>query len=248
MTTGVGESPEQRLDRLFELDEAYPACTKTDHALAHWCLEIDETIATNKDVIRHPGTVMIPIVPEQDLFAEVSIDANEKMVLKIQNTGELIDLGIWSPGEGRAIISDAVNTHMRYEFFCMLNNRSPRKCRSMFHGLTQELQYRAILEENDTEKKSAVFIMIHYEMCPPCFSKWLTMLGNLSSQQTNYGLAGVTSAAASSQVLQKAARRAGKNAAQASKATAQVTVNITKQHYPFPVQQFEKLIKNSQQI
>lgn len=157
-----------------EEDPNWPICLDHfDKGDKHWCelTRADMLVALDGESIS-PGTrVLVPIVPEYDIYAEVSLDvtllagimcglALVKETDAFSLDEELIPLGLHTLGEGRFVISSTIQAWM--EGF------EPLRCEYHNHSYKQEMEY-------EQGKYSAVFkkanraCLTMYGKCYPCW-------------------------------------------------------------------------------
>lgn len=162
-----------------EEDPSWFECT--EHGKRHWCPNTGTHYAMGGDVGRlQPGMrYCVPVFPADHIFAEVSIGDEAvvpehawplalvgREVLSFSDDEALIDLGLWTPYEGRRSISILLMD--------MCLSLSNLECKSSRHGFSQE---RAL----QTFSQSAItWSLLWAGMCPACHSG-IRPSGNVSA-------------------------------------------------------------------
>jgi hypothetical protein len=163
-------------------DATWPVCLPHD-SKRHWCDWTRGILLESKDRIEPGGRYCIPIVPLHELYGEVSVDVNElapgmyalAVVTMTEDsdfsdvfgggiTENLVDLGIWQPGEGRLAIARVVKDWMEGEY-------SDQICYAPSHGFSQEMQFADMMKSTNepSHRELNAWCLITYRMCWPCY-------------------------------------------------------------------------------
>lgn len=152
--------------------------------LKHWCASTRQFLLEGRDAshITWGLRYCIPIAPEEDWWAEVSI-ATEKlagisgMLYLIKRNDafsteeEEVSLGLWTQGEGRASMSYALNS--------WIDSQDTEKCTWRGHGFEEEMKWQALQKSaNSKGKKIDRWCLAYYGCCSICWA-----FGNAASQQ-----------------------------------------------------------------
>jgi hypothetical protein len=161
-------------------DGLWPACD--DHGggglgVKHWCEWTLGFMRENKDAAAiQPGLrYCVPVLPAYDIYAEVSIDARlianmsaELNLVKTdpfdQTNEELIQMGLWTIGEGRFIIASTLLSWAE---------NAPAQCSSVGHALEEEMQVKALRSTEMGVKMNGWFLAYH-KSCKPCYDKMVS--------------------------------------------------------------------------
>lgn len=148
-------------------DVTWPRCKL--HNERHWCDWTRSFLIEGGDAseIGLGERISAPINPFEDLYATVSIDAEElfpgcaKLAVIVEHAlqdEELIDIGLWSKGEGRMAISSVL-----LEWCRGLPNGAD--CQNSLHNLTAEAGLKSGLQK---ELKSVLWTLATRKMCLAC--------------------------------------------------------------------------------
>lgn len=131
----------------------------------------------------------VPIVPALDVWGEVAIDSEALapgmaymyLVKSVPFTQaeDLIQLGLWSRGEGRASIAGVIEDWIK--------SQDGSECKNSSHGFKEETRIKSLSHGEAFNKANSWSILIN-SMCLPCFEKWNKVTSNIGS---NFGLGGV---------------------------------------------------------
>lgn len=180
-------------------DVTWPVCDQ--HTDSHWCSHVRDLLALDEDAksIEAGSRYCIPIVPESDLYAEISIDPEQigiahrlalvKTSLHEQfgmDNEELVYLGMWTPGEGRRVICDIVADWT-------LANSEGAVCEYYSHSFKEEMYIQNVLSKEELSSvlsRSHHWTLAFYKKCFPCYQKALRPLGMASEgwTATSFGL------------------------------------------------------------
>lgn len=166
-------------------DATWPDCTlhpddnsPGSQAAHHWCDWTREYLikGLDADEIRFDlGSIAVPIVPQHDLYAELTIGEevipglsymlklvvpNESMPFSQPDDDELVDLGLYTRGEGRLIMATAANDWASgYGGVCKANS----------HGFPEEMLVQGAQNANDTPMLKAIkWCIAYYKRCYFC--------------------------------------------------------------------------------
>lgn len=157
-----------------EEDALWPTCNS--HNKKHMCEDTMKAMGEGLDASSiEPGVyISVPVFPKERLMATVSIGSEAIVpdicyplaVVKEQRFAdpEIIDIGVWSKGEGRKAISYTVQAWVRAEFSSKGN-----ACPSERHGLKQERE--SIAFTYDQHSWAVAFKGRCYACCREDFSK-----------------------------------------------------------------------------
>lgn len=169
-----------------EDDPTWPDCSQhPDHA---WCNERMDYLRFNSDAasLTTGMRYCVPIVPTLGMFAEVGIE-NEIMpgaapmylVRSVPYTQDevLIQIGMWSKGEGRLSMADVLSDWLRGQ-----NNwDKDLRCPNSSHGWNEAQELSR--QKDEPWKKGNAWCIVMYQMCIPCYVKY-----QAGAQQGNFGI------------------------------------------------------------
>jgi len=158
-------------------DAKWPICAM--HGDRHWCDNIREHILAHKDGVDiEPGLrYCVPVAPAFELYAEVSISdqmiadlaAPMSLVLPEVNgdpfgmNENLVELGMWSRGEGRMVMNAAVLDWME--------NR-PHQCEASSHNFSEEMKLQQFIGPGGHSPNTIAnnWCLAYYKMCYICYT------------------------------------------------------------------------------
>lgn len=161
-----------------------------DSGMQHWCDWTRQYLIDNRDSEelkfdgagdpRFTGSVAVPIVPQHDLYAEVTIGDEVipglsymlKLVVPqdsnpfgIPDDDEMIDLGLYTRGEGRLVIATSINDWA---------SGYDGECKATSHGFLEEMLVQQAQNTNDVPTlKSIKLCVALYKKCFFCYRKGL---------------------------------------------------------------------------
>lgn len=155
-----------------EDDNSWPLCVA--HSVRHWCPSTAQFLREGKDApdLRHEMRCCVPVVPDFNLYAEVSIgievipDRSYEFALVVVKDDfsmeeELVPLGLWMRGEGRLVMASVVND--------WADGYADPTCNSTSHGFTEEVSLQTHIQQGDPMFiKANRWSMAYYKKCFPC--------------------------------------------------------------------------------
>jgi len=184
-----------------EDDFSWPDCPEHGDK-KHWCQKVREILVAGEDAIEPKLITCVPIVPELDIYAPVSIgDAVIPMttynlsLVPAEDPFAMPDpdgdsdegpsLGLWTVGEGRLVITTIL--------IDWASGSPHTRCISSSHGFAEEMK----VQKSDKRGKDADrWSLAYYGTCWPCQQKRLPPLAGSGASQinftaTSFGLEGI---------------------------------------------------------
>lgn len=168
-------------------DPTWPKCgihpetgVTGDPGVKHWCDWTRQVLVDNGDAesLKFEGSVAVPIVPQHDLYAQVTLGdeiipglsymlklvvPKDDQPFVMPDDEELVDLGLYTRGEGRLVIATSINDWASaYDGYC----------RATSHGFPEEMLVQGAQNTNDmTTLKAIRWCIAYYKRCFFCYIK-----------------------------------------------------------------------------
>lgn len=166
-------------------DAVWPTCGVHDEK--HWCDWTREYLVKGMDAeeIRFDmGSLAVPMVPKHDLYAEVTIGEEvipgmsymlklivpkDAQPFAMPDDDDMIDLGLYTRGEGRLIMATAINDWA---------SSYDGECKATTHGFPEEMLVQGAQNTNDVQMLKAIkWCIAYYKKCYFCNAKAQTNTG-----------------------------------------------------------------------
>lgn len=181
-------------------DPLWPRCGPTpcgDFRSQLWCDHVSQKIRNHQDQIETGMRVCIPVVPDWKQYAEVSIGEETapgfaEMALvrhePFSTDEELLSLGMWTEGEGRASIAHVVRQWILSQ---IPGDNTALECKQKNHSFTQ-WQRAEVMKSMPKWIKANEWSILYNDMCIPCQERYQQFGSQMNDPNNTFGLAGVT--------------------------------------------------------
>lgn len=165
----------------FDLEDGYIVCQESTCDAQYWCNHIEDLLNKNLDegTIIANSTVMVPVFPSHDVWAQVDIGPYEFGPAAYMTFNYIPDfgapkeirLGFWNQGEGRLSIRSVILDFIRSrvdpnEHLGNTDYRIATRCPSNTHNIAAQRQ----MEHNTSAswKWLCLWNIIMENACTPC--------------------------------------------------------------------------------
>lgn len=145
------------------------------HSVRHWCDWTANHLRVGLDANSGFDEFMrycVPVVPDLGLYAEVSVGeeiipgmAHELALVitmdSFSKEEELIPLGLLTNGEGRLVMSSAVQD--------WANGYADPKCITVSHGFAEEMILQNVIQKDPMQSKANTWCMAAHKCCYACW-------------------------------------------------------------------------------
>lgn len=167
-----------------EDDAGWPGCPFHGNTV-NWCEERRLHFLNGLDIVSVGTRICVPVVPDWNQWAEVSIDTAQiapgiayACLVKsapFSDNEELIQVGMWTEGEGRASLSGVILDWVK------ANSTHDMECPSTSHNFQEEVsntKYKA--KDSHKYQMTNAWSILMYDMCISCRMKFNQAFGGSS--------------------------------------------------------------------